>query len=256
MIPIDLGAQALVLLIAVSAAWGCAMAWVFRRFSNGVVLRLTVNHIVAHLLEFQLFLDEPSIVLRAQRDLIRANLRLLGQIAFPSLILVVPFILLLAQLDALYAHAPLPAEEPAVLTVQLKSAAMPDLQVQAPAGIAVETPPMRIPAAGQISWRLRPARASSGRLQIVRATRIVAKTFASGRGLRFLNEDRAGLAAFLLHPVEPPLSDPAIASIRLDYPPATILHVHWLVWFFGVSTITAIVFMRSAPPRRGRPGQA
>ncbi len=133
---------------------------------------------------------------------------------------------------------------------------MPDLQLRAPAGIAVETPPMRIPAAGQISWRLRPARASSGRLQIVRANRVVAKTIASGRDLRFLNEDRAGLAAFLLHPVEPPLSDPAIASIRLDYPPATILRVHWLVWFFGVSTIAAIVFMRSAPPRRGQPGQA
>ncbi len=250
MIPEDLGAPALALLIAVSAAWGCITVWVFRRWSNRAALRITINRIVAHALELQLFLDEPGLVLRAQRDLVRANLQLLRHIAVPALILAAPFLLLIAQLEALYAHAPLRIQEPAVITVQLKSGEpMPDVQLRAPSGIFVETPPVRIPAANQISWRLRPTRAFSGDLEIVRAGGVLTKSIVSGRGVRRLNEDRAGVGAFLLDPIEPPISDSDISSIRLNYPPATLLHVHWLVWFFGISSGAAVVFMGTARQR-------
>ncbi len=56
-----------------------------------VRLRQSVNRIIAHLLEIRLFWDEPSLVLRAQWDLIVENGRLLKQLALPALILSLPF---------------------------------------------------------------------------------------------------------------------------------------------------------------------
>ncbi len=54
-------------------------------------LRQSVNRIIAHLLEIRLFWDDPSLVWRAQRDLIVENGRLLKQILLPAIILSLPF---------------------------------------------------------------------------------------------------------------------------------------------------------------------
>ncbi len=54
-------------------------------------LRQSANRIIAHLLEIRLFWDEPSLVLRAQRDLIVENGRFLRQLILPALILSLPF---------------------------------------------------------------------------------------------------------------------------------------------------------------------
>src|SRR5438067_2508597 len=79
--------------------YGSAAMFVFRRFTNPELLRQTSNRILAHVLEFRLFLDEPAIILRAQRDLMVENFRLLRQIALPCLILAIPFALLYGPLD-------------------------------------------------------------------------------------------------------------------------------------------------------------
>src|SRR6266700_6999095 len=94
---------------------------VFRRFTNPESLRRTVNRILAHVLEFRLFLDEPAIILRAQRDLIVENVRLLGQIALPCLILAIPSALLYEPLDRHFGYGPLRVGEPVVVSAPLDS---------------------------------------------------------------------------------------------------------------------------------------
>ena len=74
---VDLGAIAFWLLLGTGAFCGILSAWVFRRFSNVERLREVSNQILAHLLEFRLFAYEPALILRAQRDLIGANIPLL-----------------------------------------------------------------------------------------------------------------------------------------------------------------------------------
>jgi hypothetical protein len=191
---------ALAELCVVSAIYGVAATIVFRRFTNALYLRGTINRILAHVMEFGLFLDEPRIILRAQRDLIAENIRLLRQIALPCVILAIPFGLLYGSLDRHFGYGPLRIGERAVATARGIT------EWKAPAGIVVETSGVRVLRTGEISWRVRPVATVYG-------------SFPKGVDVR--------------------------------YPPAVVLHMPWMIWFFGVSALTAMFpvrFLRVGSP--------
>ena len=242
---VDLGAEALWSLIVISVLAGLAAVYVFRRWSDQPALRSTANRMLAHLMEFRLFVDEPALVMRAQRDLFVENWRLLRLLARPSLILIVPSMILLAQMDACYSRAPLRVGDPAVVTVQFKrpgESAKTGITLQTPTAIRVETPAVRILSVNQISWRVRPLAVVSGQLQVSGPGRAVTKSIVAGRGVHYLSEQRvSSLLTFFLHPNEPPLTRSSISSIEVLYPSAAILHLHWLVWFLVVLSGTTIV---------------
>jgi hypothetical protein len=240
---VDLGAGALWSLVIVSILAGLAMVYVFRRWSDEDALRGTANRMLAHLMEFRLFIDEPALVMRAQRDLFVENWRLLRLLARPSLILVVPSLVLLAQMDACYGRAPLRVGGPAVVTVQVKDLGRADatgIVLKAPTGIKVETPGVRVMNLSEVSWRIRPIASASGELQVIEPGHVITKSIAAGQGMHYLSERRS-LREFFVHLSEPPLLDSSIASIEVLYPSATILHLHWLVWFLAISSGTAMV---------------
>jgi hypothetical protein len=201
--------------------------FVFRRLTDAVTLRSVVNRILAHLLEFRLFLDEPLIVLRAQRDLARENFHLLRMMALPCAILAIPFMFLVVQLDGFYEHAPLPLGQPAVVTAQMKGVIGETPSLKLPAGIAVETPGVRARNSRQVSWRVRPKADSWGSLEIGYQGRVLRTSVAAGSGFHSLTAERM-------------FSDPAISRIEIRYPDATILGMHWLVWFGFVSAAAAL----------------
>jgi hypothetical protein len=198
--------------IYVSVVYGIVAVLIFRRFTERAAIRRSVNRILAHVMELGLFLDSPGLVFGAQRDLLRENIRLLRLVMVPGLILAALF----APMYWLYGHGPLPVGEPSVVTIQMRDAAMPAVQLEAPEGMVVETPGVRILRDRQISWRVRALRQSSG-------------------DLKFHVENRVVAASFFLR-------DPAIQSIEIRYPQATILGWSWLLWFAGISGISALAF--------------
>jgi len=241
---IDLGATALAGLVPVSVLAGIAMLLVFRHASDAAEVRRAKNLLIAHLLELRLFMDEPALIFKAQRRLLAANLRFLKLMLRPALVLLVPMAFLLAELDAFYARAPLRIGRPAIVTAQFEDTMRP-LELRAPGGFAVETPPVRILAERQVSWRIRPLGAASGVLRISDGSRTVTKTISSGSGVRYLSERRSGSTLhFLLHPTEIPYTDVPLDWIEVRYPAAEILHFHWLLWFFAISAITALLLKR------------
>lgn len=244
----ELGARGFLILIVAGVLCGVVSVWAFRHWSDSAELRAASNRILAHLLEIQLFGSEPALILKAQRDLIADNVWLLRALSRPMLVLLLPFAALFIGLDAFFGRAPLRAGEATVVTVQCKSGAgerMPELLLTGTADIQVETPAVRIPREGQISWRVRPVRASDGELSIRCGDRIVTKSISAKSGLNWLSERRSGWAVTLLHPFELPLSDPAIDSIQLRYPHATVFHLHWSLWFFsGALAGSSIVLLR------------
>jgi hypothetical protein len=83
---------------------------------------------------------------------------------------------------------------------------------------------------------------SSGKLQVIGPDRTVTKSIVAGQGVHYLSERRvSSLLAFFLDPDEPPLIGSPVASVKVLYPSATILHLHWLVWFLVISSGSAIV---------------
>lgn len=203
-------------LIPASALYGVAAVLIFRRFTDKALIRRSVNRVLAHVMELSLFLDAPRLVLRAQRDLLRENARLLRLVIVPAGILALLFALLFEPMNAFYGRAPLPVGEPSVVTIQMKDTAMPEVRLEAPAEIAVETPPVRILRDRQISWRVRPIGESSGEW-------------------KFHVENRVVTAGFFFR-------DAAIRSIEIRYPKAEIMGLPWLVWFALVSTVAAAAF--------------
>ena len=244
---VELGPKAFWLLIGAGALSGVACWWAFRRWSDAGKLHTAVNRIVAHLFELRLFADEPALVMRAQRDLLAANGQLLRQVIPPSLLLVLPFAIFLAGMDAVFGRAPLQPDRPAIVTLECSDPGggnkLPTVRLNAPPGIQVETPPVRVPIMSQISWRVRPVRAITGQLQFASNGLAIEKSVSSAPGLQWLSDKRAGsLVAFLLHPLELPFASPAVKSISIRYPPATVFHLNWLVWFSLASLGGAFAF--------------
>ena len=242
---VELGPKAFWILIAAGVLSGIVSWWAFRRWSDTAKLHKATNSIVARLFELRLFSDEPVLILRAQRSLLAANGELLRQLARPSLLLALPFIILLIGLDAIFGRAPLQPGRPAIVTLQygpVPRNGLPQAELDAPSGIQVETPPVRVPTTSQISWRVRPTRAALGKLQIHCDGRLLQKSISSASGLQWLSASRAGSATeFLLAPLELPFSDPVVKSISVRYPRATVFNLSWVVWFSMTSFAGALV---------------
>jgi hypothetical protein len=238
-------------LIAVLAALG--MLWTVRRYSDQEAIREVKRRLRAHLYELRLFADEPALIWRAQWQLLRFNLRYLRLMLRPALVLALPMALLLIHLDAFYGRTPLAVGKAAVVTIKLTgSASVPALE--APAGIAVETPGVRLESEREVSWRLRPLREASGRLRFVFPEAAAEKQIEAGEQPRYLSARRvSSLGDSLLNPAEPRLSGIGVEWIEIRYPPAAVpfcgVQFHWLVWFLVVSLVAAWVL-------KGRLGMA
>ncbi|HEV1284290.1 MAG TPA: hypothetical protein VNU44_03240, partial [Bryobacteraceae bacterium] len=189
-------------MILVSVLYGVLAVLIFRRLTEKSSVGRTVNRILAHVMELGLFIDSPSLVFRAQRDLVRENLRLLRLTILPGAILALLFALLYPPMNTMYGRAPLPIREPSVVTIQMKDAAMPAVQLEAPEGIIVETPAIRILHDHQISWRVRPLRPTTA-------------------DFKFRLDNHS-----------------AIRSIEIPYPAARIAGLPWLAWFVLISSVS------------------
>lgn len=235
MIEVDRGAAAFWIVFAAGALSGALSLWVFRRFLDAESFRAAANRMLAHLFEFHLFSDEPALILRAQRDLLVANGRLLKLIALPLVLLTPPMAILLVGADVVFSLAPLATGQATVVTVQCKTTQCTTpgaVTLSVPAGINIETPAVHILREGQISWRVRPVQVVSGDLEIRYAGGVIKKSISASPGLCRISERRAGsVLRFLAHPAERPFSSPVVEWVDVRYPPATVFDMHWLVWF-------------------------
>jgi hypothetical protein len=142
-------------MILLALLYGAVAAFVFRRTTDPRRLRDASNRILARIMEFRLFVDEPLLIWQAQLGALKANLALLRQIAFPCLIMAFLFALLYGPMDRRFGHGPLRAGEATVMTAHSDS--IPHID-----GLAVETPGVRIARTGEVSWRVRSVRAAIG----------------------------------------------------------------------------------------------
>lgn len=204
-------------LIPVSLIYGLAAALALRRFSDRAAVRASINRMIAHLYEFRLFIDTPSLIFRAQLDLLRENLRLLRLILAPCAILALLFLALFPQLDALYGHAPLKPGDPSIITARFDG----DATLEAPPGIAIETPAVHSIHDHEVSWRVRPLGKTSGELRLRHDGRVTTKRVVAGAGWVDGYSGRA---------------------IEIHYPRRSVLGANWMVWFFLLSGIAALVY--------------
>jgi hypothetical protein len=239
-------------LVAIGIAVGLAFLLVLRKLSNQDAIRKIRRQIQACLYELRLFVDEPILVWRAQVRLLALNIRYLAMMLRPALVLAVPMLFLFAVFEPFYGKAPLPISEDAIVTIKLAHPAGPLVVppiLQAPEGIEVATPAVRMQATGQVCWRIRAVKATSGMLRVVFPTEIVTKKIVSGSNPEFLSTKRVrSVWQLFWYPMESPLPKGNVDWVEIGYPSRTIhwigLDLPWYVWLLLFSSVTVIVLMR------------
>lgn len=230
----------------VSLLTGILMLFIFRLASNQGGIKKTKDRIKAHLLELRLFKDNIGETLKAQGNIFRYNLKYIAYSARPMLVMIIPLVLILAQLNLWFGYQSLRVGQDFLLKVKLGETADPlgsEIILEAPTGIGVETPALRLEEAKEIDWRLRAQFGGIHFLTIKLGGQSFTKSVSVGQspvskisalkvGRRFLDQ--------ALNPGEKPL--PAglpIKSVEISYPVDKMkilgLNLHWLVVYFVFS---------------------
>ncbi|HOI45163.1 MAG TPA: hypothetical protein PLX50_06090, partial [Candidatus Aminicenantes bacterium] len=112
-------------MIAVSWLTALLMLFIFRRTSNQDGIRAVKNKIKAHLLELRLYKDSLGVSLKAQGQILLANLKYIGYNSKPMLVMIVPILLILIQLNLWFGAQALSPGQTALVKMKLDESRSP-----------------------------------------------------------------------------------------------------------------------------------
>jgi hypothetical protein len=242
-------------LSAVSLVAAIGMLLVFRATSNQAAIADVKRRIAAGLFEIRLFNDDLRAMFRAQGDILRHNVSYVALSLKPMVWMLVPFVLLLAQLQFYYGYDGLGLGQTAIVKVRLRESAVtsatPALALTAPAGLRVETPLVWMPGEREGAWRVAADAAGDYQLAIALNGRVVNKELrVSDRvGRRAPERLERGFVNQLLYPAEAPIdSDVPIEGIYVGYPEREVnllgWKTHWMIAFFVLSIVFAFALRK------------
>ena len=248
-------------LIIVSAATAIGMLVVFKVTSDQPKIAAVKRRIHACLFEIRLFNDDLRAILRAQVEILRHNLSYLRLSLVPLLWMIVPLTLVLAQLNFHYAYQGLTPGQTAVVKVALKSTApgaqgrdtssaraKPDVVLEAPEGIRVETRPVWMPSSRELAWRIAAERPGDYELKLRLDGNIDTKEVRVSDAVVRRSPVRVGTGLLdqFLNPAEAPLPDTSpFSAISISYDDRDLeifgWGLHWMIPFFAFSLLFAFL---------------
>ena len=231
-------------LIVFSAVGGLCGLLVHKYTSNQAAIKRLKDRMKGHMLAIKLFRDDVGVMFRSTGDVLRCSLSLFRYTLVPLAIMMVPFVLATAQLGQRYQWRPVHPGESVVLSARMAPEI--DLLTTSPSletgdGVAVETPPLRIPSEHQVLWRVRAVTSGTHRVRVRVGQHTAEKTLTAGDHFERVSALRSngGFGDSLIHPAEPPLpTDSAFQSISLAYPDRESWFCGttvWMLWLGGVS---------------------
>lgn len=240
-------------MIEISFLTGLLMLFIFRGTSNQDGIRTAKNRIKAHLLELRLYQDSLAQQLRSQGRILAANGRYIGYALKPMLVMIIPVVLILVQLNLWFGSRPLRVDEAALVKFKLAEGRAPlgtDLRLEAPAGLEIETPPLRIEDEGEIDWRVKARSEGVYALVFHSGGEAFTKSVSVGQ-TRMMKiaalKPGPGLLDQVFNPGEKPLpGNASIGSVEVAFPAQRMslfgLGMHWLVAYFVLSIIFGFAF--------------
>ena len=253
-----LGLSAFVGVAIVSLITAVGMLLVFRYGSDQDEMAAVKSRIHGCIFEIRLFNDDLRAIVRAQLEILRHNASYIRLTLKPMLWMIVPMVLLIAQLQFHYGYGGLEPGQSAVLKVTLNEADAgsatngngghkPAMRLDSPSGLRVETSGVWVPSLREMAWRIGAVEAGEYELQISVDGKEYAKSVLVADGLERRSPIRLEPGFFnqLLYPAEDPLpGDSPIRSIEVAYPEADVdvlgwFKLHWLIVFFLLSIVFA-----------------
>ncbi|PIV81048.1 hypothetical protein COW53_06470 [bacterium CG17_big_fil_post_rev_8_21_14_2_50_64_8] len=238
-------AWAMVVLAGLTGVWALAL---FKLATPQKRLARSRDLLFGHIFEMGMYQDHLRVLAKIQKDLALANLRYLA-LSLPALVvLIVPMVLTLAQLEGRFAKRPLHSGEATVLTVGFAAAPDPDkVRLELPPGVMVEAGPVFDRQGGAMAWRLR----VNGVGELPARVTVAGKTAAdivlhAGEGLP-LTSRKLGATWWekLLYPGWRTLpADSPVSSWEATYPDRHVAYLgiglNWLVAFMILSVAAGL----------------
>lgn len=240
-------------MILISFLTGLLMLFVFKWTSNQQGIQKVKNKIKAHLLELRLFKDSLGQSLRSQGNILKCNLRYISYSFKPMLVMIVPLILILVQLNFWFGYESLRPNESAILKITLADDQNPletQITVQPSLGLVMETPPLRIEESHEINWRFAATQEGIQRFDVtIDGTTVSKRVSVAQKPLSKISPLKPGKKILdqVLYPTEAPVdSRLPIQKIEIQYPSKNMnllgWGIHWIIVYFVLSIVFGFAF--------------
>ena len=230
---------------------GVVFLLIYKYTSNQTAIGKVKDNIKAQMLAMKLFKDSVSVTLQAQRKVFKSAFMLLFYSIRPMAVMIVPVLLILAQMAIWYQARPLSVGQESIITIQLNNmigSPMPDVSLQTGDAFAVVTGPVRVLSQGRVYFKIKAAKSGLHRITFAAGQERVEKELAVGEGFMRVSMKRPGREwrQILFNPWEKPFAnDSLVKSVSIEYPQRlswTSGTNWWVVYFFVCSMIFAFVF--------------
>ncbi len=243
------GLHPMVGLGVVSVIASIGMLLGYKATSNQDAVTAVKAKIAAGLFEIRLFNDDIRAIFRAQWDILRHNLNYMRLNLIPMFWMMLPFVLVIAQLQFHYGYEGLKVGEPVLMKITVAESAgstRPDVEVDFPEGLGADSSISWFPAVRELAFRIVASQPGSYELPIRIGGETVTKTIDVGNNVVRRSPDRLAprFVDQLLYPAEPSLpADSSVTSISVDYPDREVglfgFETHWLIVFFILTIVIA-----------------
>ncbi len=234
----------------ISVLSGFVLIKLFVMSSNKTAVDRAKNRIIGHLLEVAIYQHDIVISLRALGKMLAANLSYIKTTFIPLCVVLIPCVLIMAQLNLRYAYRPFDTGEQTILTVKLEDNA--DLyrySLSVSDGLVVDTPALRIEDNNEINWRIKAVMDGVQTISISdnNGQVVTKKVFVNQNELKLAPGRYKNWWDNILYPGEKVLNNQSeIKSIEIKYPQTRYtffsMRLHWLVVFFCVSLVAGLFF--------------
>ena len=240
-------------MILISFLTGLLMLFVFKWTSNQQGIQKVKNRIKAHLLELRLFKDSLSQSLRSQGNILRCNLTYISYSVKPMLVMIIPLILILIQLNFWFGYESLTPNEPAILKIKLTEDQNPletPIAVQPSSGLVMETPPLRIEESSEINWRFSATQSGIQQFTVtINGETVTKKVSVAQKPLSKISPLKTNKKFFdqVMYPTESPIKGQIpIRTIEIQYLAKSMnlfgWKIHWIIAYFALSIIFGFAF--------------
>ena len=236
-------------LLFVSALSGILLALVYGRVSNQAAIRRTKQKIGSLMLEAVLYRRDLAVSLCAQARMFGQAFVYLGHALPPLAILMIPSLIILAQLNLRYNARGLKPGERTLLSLKLdKPLDLKGVTLRSSGGLLL-SPPVRVPQSKEIFWRIEPVVSGMQSVTIEVEDKSVPRVRKAIYDSHFRGKLSSGRYKAwwmnLLYPGDRPFPHECVFSeLYIKYPGVHYrflgIEMHWLVIFALVSILAGV----------------
>ena len=243
--------QAFAGIIFISVLTGAVMLFLFKATSNQAAMKVVKTKISAYFLEMRLYKDDVAAVMASQRRILAANMGYMKLALIPAVVMIVPVLLIMAQLNLRYAYIGLEPGQTASVKVTLepgRDVVSEGITLSAGQGVEKASPAVRIQSLEEIDWKIKVEKTGIHNLELSSsAGRMSLPVFAGTKLIPvYATFKKASIWESLLTPGAPavPATLP-IRSIEIKYPARSfgfgLFDLSWLWTFLIVSMAFGVV---------------